>query len=165
MDALAKEFKRMRDYNPNDNHFMGYACHFMNSGQEPSTEWQCIDNALENAPTIDAITVAWIENQIAQHTSENGWTDWWGDMCRRFLQEYERRRDDERLIDANELKKHAGYYRAVTVDSIDAAPTIAAIPMDWMDAQIHGYASRLQSTELKALLIVSRLWEKDQEAR
>ena len=47
----------------------------------------------------------------------------------------------------------------------DHAPTIDAIPMDWMDEQIHGYASRLQSTELKALLIVSRLWEKDQEAR
>ena len=49
---------------------------------------------IENAPTIDAITVSWIEDQIAQHTSETGWTDWWADMCRRFLQEYERRRDD-----------------------------------------------------------------------
>lgn len=71
----------------------------------------------------------------------------------------------QRLIDANELKKHADYYRAVTVDSIDAAPTIDVIPMDWMDAQIRGYASRLQSTELKALLIVRRLWEKEQENR
>ena len=50
-------------------------------------------------------------------------------------------------------------------DLSKGAPTIDAIPMDWMDAQIHGYASRLQSTELKALLIVSRLWEKEQEAR
>ena len=71
----------------------------------------------------------------------------------------------QQLIDANELKKHAGYYRAVTVDSIDAAPTIDAIPMDWLDDQIHGYAARLQSTELKALLIVKGLWEKDQEAK
>ena len=45
------------------------------------------------------------------------------------------------------------------------ADTIDAIPMDWLDAQIHGYASRLQSTELKALLIVKGLWEKDQEAK
>ena len=45
------------------------------------------------------------------------------------------------------------------------APTIDAIPMDWMDEQIHGYAARLQSTELKALLIVKGLWEKDQEAK
>ena len=93
LDALAKEFKRMRDCNPNDNHFMGYACHFLNSGQEPSTEWECIDNALENAPTIDAI------------------------------------------------------------------------PMDWMDAQIRGYASRLQSTELKALVLVKQMWVREQEAR
>ena len=47
----------------------------------------------------------------------------------------------------------------------DISPTIDAIPMGWMDNQIHGYASRLQSTELKALLIVSRLWEKDQEGK
>ena len=50
-------------------------------------------------------------------------------------------------------------------DLIKGAPTIDAIPMDWMDDQIHGYASRLQSTELKALLIVKRLWEKEQETR
>ena len=69
----------------------------------------------------------------------------------------------KRLIDANELKKHAGYYRAVTVDSIDAAPTIQAIPMDWMDAQIRGYASVLKSTELKALVLVKQMWEREQE--
>lgn len=38
-----------------------------------------------------------------------------------------------------------------------------AITMDWLDEKIHGYASRLQSTELKALTIVKGLWEKDQE--
>lgn len=47
----------------------------------------------------------------------------------------------------------------------EKAPTIDAIPMDWLDTQIHGYASRLQSTELKALLIVKGLWEREQEAR
>ena len=48
---------------------------------------------------------------------------------------------------------------------LNAQEPIDAIPMDWLDDQIHGYASRLQSTELKALLIVSRLWEKDQEGK
>ena len=48
---------------------------------------------------------------------------------------------------------------------LNAQEPIDAIPMDWMDAQIRGYASRLQSTELKALLIVKGLWEKDQEAK
>jgi hypothetical protein len=82
-----------------------------------------------------------------------------------------------RLIDAdalsNELfKKHVHdgeelepmLYFEDAVKMVENAPTIDAIPMDWMDAQIRGYASRLQSTELKALLIVSRLWEKEQEA-
>ena len=50
-------------------------------------------------------------------------------------------------------------------DLIKGAPTIAAIPMDWMDAQIRGYASALKSTELKALVLVKQMWEKDQEAR
>lgn len=84
----------------------------------------------------------------------------------------------QRLIDANMLTmiSHGdtedaaydeGYCTAIDVfkEMIDEAPTIDAIPMDWMDAQIHGYASRLQSTELKALLIVKGLWEKEQEAR
>ena len=62
-DALAKEFKRMQDCDPNDNHYMGYASHFLNSGQEPSTEWDCVENALENAPTIDAIPVKWLEQR------------------------------------------------------------------------------------------------------
>ena len=72
LDALAKEFKRMRDCNPNDNHFMGYACYFLNSGQEPSTEWECIDNALENAPTIDAIPVEWLEAHRTEYFEDWG---------------------------------------------------------------------------------------------
>jgi hypothetical protein len=48
---------------------------------------------------------------------------------------------------------------------IESEPTIPAITIDWLDDQIHGYASRLQSTELKALLIVKGLWEKDQEGK
>ena len=45
------------------------------------------------------------------------------------------------------------------------APTVDAIPMNWMDAQIRGYASALKSTELKALVLVKQMWEKAQEAR
>ena len=47
----------------------------------------------------------------------------------------------------------------------DIAHTIDAIPMDWLDEQIHGYASRLKSTELKALVLVKQMWEREQEAR
>ena len=50
-------------------------------------------------------------------------------------------------------------------DLIKGIPTIDAIPMDWIDAQIHGYASRLQSTELKALVLVKQMWEREQENR
>lgn len=48
---------------------------------------------------------------------------------------------------------------------LKAQEPIDAIPMDWMDAQIRGYASALKSTELKALVLVKQMWEKAQEAR
>ena len=63
-------------------------------GLEPVVAVETVRDLIKGAPTIDAITVSWIEDQIAQHTSETGWTDWWADMCRRFLQEYERRREE-----------------------------------------------------------------------
>ena len=50
-------------------------------------------------------------------------------------------------------------------DLIKGAPTIDAIPMDWLDAQIRGYASALKSTELKALVLVKQMWEREQENR
>ena len=75
------------------------------------------------------------------------------------------------MIDANALievvktaRKRAKTLTGMDfVMSIEKQPTVQAITMDWLDEQIHGYASRLQSTELKALLIVKGLWEKDQE--
>jgi hypothetical protein len=78
-----------------------------------------------------------------------------------------------RLIDANALievvktaRKRAKTLTGMDfVMSIEKQPTVQAITMDWLAEQIHGYASRLQSTELKALLIVKGLWEKDQEAK
>ena len=47
----------------------------------------------------------------------------------------------------------------------EKSPTIDAIPMNWMDAQIRWYASALKSTELTALVLVKQMWEKAQEAR
>lgn len=49
--------------------------------------------------------------------------------------------------------------------NVDDAPTIESIPIDWLDAQIRGYASALKSTELKALMLVKQMWEREQEAR
>ena len=46
-----------------------------------------------------------------------------------------------------------------------AGMNLAGIPMDWMDAQIRGYASALKSTELKALVLVKQMWEKEQEEK
>lgn len=74
----------------------------------------------------------------------------------------------QRLIDANALKDNMFHYAAPEMvwnrgdieHKINEVPTVPAIPIDWLDAQIRGYASALKSTELKALLVVKRLWEK-----
>ena len=75
-----------------------------------------------------------------------------------------------RLIDADALTMNAStgctdYVADELAEWLRGAPTVGAIPLDWMDAQIRGYASALKSTELKALIIVKGLWEKDQEGK
>lgn len=84
----------------------------------------------------------------------------------------------ERLIDANkfdvightltgDVAYDNGYLAAIDrfEEMIDDAPTIPAITIEWMDAKIRGYASALKSTELKALVLVKQMWEREQEAR
>ena len=77
------------------------------------------------------------------------------DEIGKMIHEY-REKDDHDLADALILTRRYVLKRLPTVD---------AIPMDWMNAQIRGYASALKSTELKALIVVKGLWEKDQEAK
>ena len=45
-----------------DPHFeeRGWASHFINDAGEPSTEWYCVEDMIENAPSVDAIPVGWI---------------------------------------------------------------------------------------------------------
>ena len=46
---------------------------------------------------------------------------------------------------------------------VRVAPIIPAIPVEWLQEKMRGYASALKSTELAALVTVMRMWE--QEAR
>ena len=83
-DELQKHFSSMQQYDK-------CACNFEDNRGEPSTNWYCVESALENTATVPSITIG------------------------------------------------------------------------WLDEQIRGYSSRLQSTELKALILVKQLWEKSQE--
>lgn len=47
---------------------------------------------------------------------------------------------------------------------IHNAPTIDAIPVEWMRDKMRGYASALKSTETAALARVMQMWEDEQEA-
>lgn len=47
----------------------------------------------------------------------------------------------------------------------DIAPTIPAIPVEWLREKIDGYASRLRSRELDSLVTVLTMFEKEQEAK
>lgn len=58
-DALQQHFTDMQRYER-------CACNFTDDGGEPATEWYCVEDVLENAPTIDAIPVEWIENMLKE---------------------------------------------------------------------------------------------------
>ena len=54
--ALLKECAECQKTDP---HFeeRGWASHFINEAGEPSTEWYCVEDMIENAPTVDAAPV------------------------------------------------------------------------------------------------------------
>jgi len=41
----------------------GWTSHFINDAGEPSAEWYCVEDMIENAPTIDAIPVEWLRER------------------------------------------------------------------------------------------------------
>ena len=47
-DALKAKIEEMQACEPE------YAFHFLNDAQNPSTEWECVEDLIENAPTIEA---------------------------------------------------------------------------------------------------------------
>ena len=52
-----------------------FCCNFLNNAGNPSTEWECVDEILENAPTIDAQPVKhgeW-ETKGGVHCTRCGW--------------------------------------------------------------------------------------------
>lgn len=49
-DALMQEFEKAQRMMEQHGH--EYTCSFMSSGQEISTEWYCVEDMVENAPTI-----------------------------------------------------------------------------------------------------------------
>lgn len=50
------------------------------------------------------------------------------------------------------------------LEDIHNAPTIDAIPVEWMRDKMRGYASALKSTETEALVRVMQMWKDEQEA-
>ena len=44
--------------------------HFVDERGEPSTNWYCIESALENTPTVPAITIEWMDEQIRNYASK-----------------------------------------------------------------------------------------------
>lgn len=49
-DALMSEFEKAQ--RTMEQHGQEYSCSFLSSSQELSTEWYCVEDMLENAPTI-----------------------------------------------------------------------------------------------------------------
>lgn len=55
-DVLLEECKKAQESDPNADG-RGWANHFLNAAGEPSTEWYCVEDMLEYAPTVDAVPV------------------------------------------------------------------------------------------------------------
>lgn len=74
-----------------------------------------------------------------------------------------------RLIDADALKSSWPYEPAIVERVIDAAPTIDAIPVAWLKAQIRSYtgdASDIgKSARNGTIKDLIRKWHHEQEAR
>ena len=49
-DALMREFEKAQ--NTMKQHGQEYSCSFLSTSQEISTEWYCVEDILDNAPTV-----------------------------------------------------------------------------------------------------------------
>jgi len=54
--ALLKECEECQKTDPRFEE-RGWASHFINDAGEPSTEWYCVEDMIENAPAVDAAPV------------------------------------------------------------------------------------------------------------
>lgn len=71
--ALLKECAECQKTDPRFEE-RGWASHFLNDAGEPSTEWYCVEDMIDNAPTVDAIPVEWL-NERHRKCCEEGDTD------------------------------------------------------------------------------------------
>ena len=51
--ALLERFAEMQKEDP-EKDGRGFACHFLNDARKPSTEWYCVEDAVEDIPSVDA---------------------------------------------------------------------------------------------------------------
>lgn len=68
-DALQRAFDDAHKDEPDF-----YCCNFLNAAGNPSTEWDCVDDILESAPTIDA-----------QPVKHGRWSECWRDPARNVI--------------------------------------------------------------------------------
>lgn len=54
--AILARFKALQEYDP-EYEGRGWACNFLNDSREPSTEWYCVEDVVEDVPAVDAAPV------------------------------------------------------------------------------------------------------------
>lgn len=81
-DALQQHFTDMQ-------HYERCACNFMDDGGEPATEWYCVEDALDNAPTIDAIPVEWLKEFDLYYAGISGGTKYMNELVEAWQREQE----------------------------------------------------------------------------
>ena len=82
-DALMEHFAGLQKVKP-DKNGREYSCNFRSSGGEQAAEWYTIEDAVEIAPTIDAVPV--VRCSECKHFVKNTWECL--RLCDRFGDEY-----------------------------------------------------------------------------
>lgn len=68
-DALREHFADMRNYGK-------CSAKFPDHCGEPSTNWHCVEAALANEPTVDAIPVEWLRDMMINSDAEESKAVW-----------------------------------------------------------------------------------------
>ena len=73
--ALLKECEECQKTDPYFEE-RGWASHFLNDAGEPSTEWYCVEDMIENAPAVDAAPVVHARRKTIKAGASNNYPFW-----------------------------------------------------------------------------------------
>lgn len=87
-DELQKHFRDMQNYEK-------CAANFQDERGEPSTNWYCVEDALENAPTVEVIPVEWMRGFDLYYSGISGGSPYLREMLEAWKWEKEQAKEKQ----------------------------------------------------------------------